>query len=160
MSPLAHAFRDFGITYLFAAVLMILLDAALGLAGTSVTVASCVVPMVAAVFVAGGRCGERTGERPGMGACWQFSLVASLTAVVIVAGLACAFLMTAGEARRVELAPVIFNPVLIGIGAVTMVSIHMLALRYLFELAAARGALAHRPGMLDGVPHGISAIRD
>lgn len=160
MSPLAQACRDFGVTYLAAAFLMILLDTALGVAGTSVTVASFVVPMVAAVFVAGGRHGERAGERPAMGFCWQFSLLASLIAVVIVAVLVCAFLMTADDALRAELAPVIFHPALIGIGAGTMMTVHLLTLRYLFELAAARGALARRTGVLDGAPHGISAIRD
>ena len=160
MSPLAQACRDFGVTYLVAAILMILLDAALGRAGASITVASCVVPMVAAVFVAGGRYGERAGERPGARSCWQFSLVASLMAVVIVAVLLCALLMTAGETRRAELAPVIFNPALTGIAVVTMVTIHLVALRYLFELAAARGALAHRADGLGATPNGITAIRD
>ena len=131
--------RDFSLAYLAGTLVMIMVAMATGEIATTLTIASPLVPMLPAVCVAGLRHGDRTGVRPGVVLSWRFSVAGTLIALVIaVLFLAAAMLIVGGPPGGGDW-PVLFNPVVIATITAVLVAIHLLGLRYLFELAAAFG---------------------
>jgi hypothetical protein len=96
------------------------------------------IPLTLAAFFAGARHAERTGQRPGTGPSWAFALCGTAMAFVIAICLGGVTLMSAGAEVHGMIRPLIVQPAVVCMLLTVMATVHLLALRYVFALAAVR----------------------
>lgn len=144
MYRLDQSCRDFAITYLASSVILIALAAMLSVYHVPLSGLALLLPMVLSSFLAGSRFGERTGGRPAQLQAWRFSLVVTLLTTGMLVAVVGGTMLTVGAPARGALDAIVFQPGMLVLLVGMIAAVHLLAVRYLFDLAAMLGARSRR----------------